>query len=448
MSMPSADRAILSTGRATAALARGLLNTALGLVMADALVLAFFRSYPNGIALCAAMLALAGLVYVMTELREQEPGSSRVELMATLGIFTLFLAFYSVTSSLEPSPYNAHVRQAVAFVHGHTYIEAPNFIEHAQVGVFSYQLHPPLPAILLIPAAAIWGMRVNQTAFSIFFGALDVALAWRLLRHFRLDLSARLWLTAFFGAGTIVWYETTIGSSWAVSMIVSLAFTIAALDELFGPARPLRLGIWAGLAALTRYDLAFDWPIYLVMEWRRRDWRALLLMIPGFVLAGIVYVTLNEIRYHSIFDRGVFIFAPAGTQLFGIKYFAGNLYTLLMMAPDLDETFPYIHPRFTGQSILLTSPAFILALRPSFRRAETALIGLAALIAVSPDLLYFTNGAAQFGPRHYLHAFPFLLVLMAMGMRQRADQLTKILLVGSVVFIAYGMWHIAMYGFG
>jgi len=434
--------------RSTAPLARNLFRAALGLVMTDAIVLAFMRRFPNGIALCAAMLALAGLVYVATELGGEERGSPRVELFATLGIFTLFLAFYAVTCTLDPSPYNAHVRQAFAFVHGHTFIEAPDYIEHAQVGAFSYQLHPPLPAILLIPAAAIWGMRVNQTAFSLFFGALDVALAWRLLRHFGLDLAARLWLTIFFGAGTIVWYETTIGSSWAVSMIVSAAFTLAALDEIFGPARPVRLGIWAGLGALARYDLAFVWPIYLVMEYRRRRrFSALIAMLPGFVIAAIVYVAFNEIRYRSMFDRGVFIFAPVGTQLFGVKYFAANLYTLLMMAPDLNYTFPYIHPRFTGQSLLLTSPAFLLALRPSFRRVNAALIGLAALIAIAPDLLYFTNGFAQFGTRHYLHAFPFLLVLMAMGMRRRADQLTKILIVVSVVFIAYGMWHIGMYGF-
>jgi hypothetical protein len=426
---------------------RALLRTALGLVVAEAIVLAFFRHYPNGMALSAALLALAGLVYVAAELGDESAGSRRTEAMATFGIFTLFLAFYAVTGSLEPSPYNAHVRQAFAFVHGHTYIEAPDYIEHAQVGSYSYQLHPPLPAILLIPAAAIWGLRVNQTAFSVFFGALDVALAWRLLRHFRLDVSTRVWLTVFFGAGTIVWYETTIGSSWAVSMIVSIAFTLGALDEVFGQGRPVRLGLLAGLAALARYDLAFDWPIYLVMEYRRRrDWRALLLMLPGFAVAAAIYFVLNEIRYHSAFDRGVFIFAPPGTQLFSIRYLAGNLYTLLMMAPELNQQFPYIHPRFTGQSILLTSPAFILSLRPSFRRAEAALMGLAALVAVTPDLLYFTNGFAQFGTRHYLHAFPFLLVLMAMGMGRRIDQLAKILIAASIILISFGMWHIAVWG--
>ena len=77
------------------------------------------------------------------------------------------------------------------------------------------------------------------------------------------------------------------------------------------------------------------------------------------------------------------------------------------MTMRLDDTLPYIHPTFGGQAMILTSPAFVLALRPSFRRIQTALVALAVLIAMTPSLFYFTNGFAQFGTRHYLHTFPF-----------------------------------------
>lgn len=430
--------------------AREFFRLALAIVLADLIILGWLGRYPNGLSLSAAIIALVALVFIATQRRtadEVKVVPPSPETLAMLGVFTLFLAFYSVTGPLNPSPYNAHVRQAVGFLHGHTWIEAPNYIEHAQVGAYSYQLHPPLPAILLIPFAAIWGMGVNQTAFSVLFGALDVALAWRMLGRFPLTVDARSWLTAFLGAGTILWYEAVIGSSWAVSMVVAITFTLAVLDELFGAARPVRLGMFAGLAALARYDLAFDWPVYLVMEYRRRhDWRALLWMAPGFAAAAAISIALNWVRYHSWFDRGVFLFAPPGTKLFSVRYLAGNLYTLIFMAPDLNETFPYIHPRFLGQSLLLTSPAFILALRPSFKRPAAALLGIAALIAMTPSLFFFTNGFAQFGTRHYLHAFPLLLVLMAMGVKRRADQLTKILIVVSIILIGYGVWHISVYG--
>ena len=77
------------------------------------------------------------------------------------------------------------------FSTGHTYIDAPpNFLEAAQVGPYRYALHPPLAAILMMPAAAIWGMSANQTMWSLFIGALDAALAWRLLGRFRLSQRA------------------------------------------------------------------------------------------------------------------------------------------------------------------------------------------------------------------------------------------------------------------
>ena len=399
----------------------------------------------------SATLAFGALAYSFLMMDSKrlvtETAAARDERFSQFAVFVAALAFYAITAGSDTNPYNAHVRQAFALIHGHTYIDAPNYIEHAQIGPYSYQLHPMLPSLLLMPFTAIWGMDTNQTIFAIFFGAFDVALAWRLLGRFRLTLSARTWLTVFFGAGTIVWYETIHGTSWGVSMVVAISMTLFALDEIFASGRPLAAGIFAALAALARYDLAFVWPIYVALLFiRGRSVRELLWFIPGCVAVGVVYSFFNLVRYHSVFDRGVFIFAPPGSHLFGWENFPGNFYTLFFMSTRLDGSFPYIHPTFGGQALILTSPAFILALRPSFLRLQTALVGLAAAVAMTPSLFYFTNGFAQYGTRHYLHAFPFLLLLMAFGVHRRTDQLTRILIAASVVMIAFGVWHERFYG--
>ena len=399
------------------------------------------------IARLLAVGALAGSFALVDPSPMNEIAARRDELLSQFAVFVAFLSFYAMNAGSDVSPYNAHVRQAFAFIHGHTYIDAPNYIEHAQVGQYSYQLHPLLPAFLLMPFVAIWGADTNQTIFSIVCGALDVALAWRLLGRFRLTVNARTWLTVFFGAGTIVWYEAVHGTSWGVSMVVAIALTLLALDETFGQARALIVGIFAGFAALARYDLAFIWPIYLALLYLRgRNIRELIWFVPGCVLTAVIYVVFNEIRYQSLFDRGVFIFAPPGSHLFSWQHFPGNLYTLFFMTPRLDDTFPYIHPTFGGQALVFTSPAFILALRPSFCRIQNALVGVAVLIAMMPSLFYFTNGFAQFGTRHYLHTFPFLFLLMAFGVHRRVDQLTRILIGVSVLLIAFGVWHERFYG--
>ena len=106
-----------------------------------------------------------------------------------------------------------------------------------------------------------------------------------------------------------------------------------------------------------------------------------------------------------MFDRGVFIFAPGGIASYSDgSTLPGSFCTLFLMSTRAwTARFPYIHPTFGGQALILTSPAFLLALRPSFRKIQTALVGIAALISMTPSLFYFTNGFAQYGTRHYLH---------------------------------------------
>lgn len=443
-----------SRNGATLWAAKRIFHCTVAVAVLDAAVLAAcYHRYPNYVVLGAAAMALAGTL-AMWSLGLDDSSSRREEWgegFSTFAVFTFFLAFYAATGSLDMTAFNAHVRQAFSFLQGHTYIDAPNWIEHAHFKGYDYQLHPPLPAFLIMPVVAIWGMDTNQVVLSLLFGALDVAMAWRMLRCFDLDLNARVWLTVFFGAGTIVWTETVNGSSWEVTMLVANVFTFAALGEIFSRAHAARVGLWAGLAALARYDLAFVWPFYIgLMIARRKGLRDLAAMLPGFALAAVVFVVFNEVRYGGPFDRGVFIFAiPSETQhLFSLQYLPGNLYTLLFMAPSVNGNFPYIHPTIGGQCILLTSPAFVLALRPSFRRAIPALLILAAFVAIIPSLFYFTNGFAQFGTRHYMHAFPFLLALIALGSARRADQMMRMLIGYSVLLIAFFEWHLRMYGFG
>ena len=440
--------------RPTLATSREFLAAAVVIVVVGCAVILKYRWIVTRIDIVSAILA-AGALWYSFRLADPAPMTDenlrRDELLSQFAVFVLFLVFYSITAGSDVSPYDAHVRQAFAFIHGHTYIEAPYYIEHAQVGPYSYQLHPILPAILLMPFVAIWGMSTNQNYFSIIVGALDIALAWRLLGRFRISLNARKWLTLFFGVGTIIWYETINGGSWGVSMVVAILVTLLALDETFDQARPAVVGSFAAAAGLARYDLVFVWPIYLalLLFWRRRTIRELFWFLPGCAVTAVIYVTFNFVRYHSPFDRGVIYYMPKDQQtLFAFRFFPGNFFTLFFMAPGLGGGFPYIHPQFGGQSILTTSPAFLLALKASCRRIENALIALGALIAVTPSLFYVGNGSAQFGTRHYLQAFPFLLILMALGVHRRLDQMSRVLITVSVFMIIWGVWYVRFWGLG
>ena len=137
-----------------------------------------------------------------------------------------------------------------------------------------------------------------------------------------------MWLTVFFGAGTILWSETIYGNTWSMPETCSLMFTLAALDEAFGPARPLRLGIFAGLAALARYELAIAGATYAILAMRRgRRIRDLLLMIPGFALSAS-YSSASTRRATEAFSiKGMLLIGPKDGA-FGLRYLLGNIATL------------------------------------------------------------------------------------------------------------------------
>lgn len=437
----------------------GLFSLTLAIIAVYATILSRWGGIPDRLTIVAAMLAAAGLALVpLTNSKNILRLNLSFDQWSFCAVFILFLAFYSATKR-GPTPFNQHVYQAQAFLEGHSWVQAPDYMEQVKFQGRSYLLHPAAAALVMLPVVALWGLGANQQTVCIILGALDVALVWRLLGVLELTTSARVWLTLFFGVGTIVWYEATLGAAWGFCLILSLAPTLCALSELFGKGRPIVVGMFAGLAALARYDLFMVWPVYaLLLIVRGQRLRNLLWLAPGFAMAGLVYVTFNETRFGTVFDIGLWLWYqydgeglkshPGTAGPFRLANLPSNIYTLFFMAPNFTSEFPYIHPQGAGQAMLLTSPAFVLALRSNFRRPIPLLLLLGCILTEIGVLTYYVNGFTQFGTRYYIQIYPFLIVLIALGMSHVPDQFTKILILASVVIVSYGIWHIQMYGFG
>ena len=121
-------------------------------------------------------------------------------------------------------------------------------------------------------------------------------------------MAPRIWLTVFFGIGTTLWFEATVGNSWDFVLVVSVLMTLLALNELFGQGRAWLLGLLTAFAALARYDLALTFPFYaLTLFVLKKKPRELIWMLPGWILAGLVFIVLNESRFGSFFDLTMWI---------------------------------------------------------------------------------------------------------------------------------------------
>jgi hypothetical protein len=176
---------------------------------------------------------------------------------------------------------------------------------------------PPLPAVVLLPFVAAWGLAADgQLVFAV-LAAIDVAVAWWMLGRLPIRRGVRFAVTLFFAFGTVFWYSAQLGTTWYQAhtlavflLLLSVGVALgadpdAALDEddlpdeAFEAAlagadatgrgaaaavvararsavdrRQLLAGLLFGLACTSRLTIVFGAPFFLLVggggTWRRR----------------------------------------------------------------------------------------------------------------------------------------------------------------------------------
>jgi len=91
--------------------------------------------------------------------------------------------------------------------------------------------------VVLLPFVAIWAMATDQASLAVVLGALDVGMAFWLLGRLPIRAGLRLALTVFVGAGTVLWYASSLGTTWFLAHVVALGLTLAATPVALGAER-------------------------------------------------------------------------------------------------------------------------------------------------------------------------------------------------------------------
>ncbi|HKG57363.1 MAG TPA: hypothetical protein VKA85_08945 [Candidatus Limnocylindrales bacterium] len=167
-----------------------------------------------------------------------------------LGFVAVALVTYSVSHPVRY--YNHFVWQALAFLEGRVAIEFPVADSVAGAGNAGFQdvlailnpdgsfsgrgliPFPPLPAIVLLPFVAVWGLRTDEQLISALLGAVDVGIAWWMLGRLGVRLGARFWTTVFFAFGTVFWYSAQLGTTWYFAHVVAVGLLLAAVGVAVG----------------------------------------------------------------------------------------------------------------------------------------------------------------------------------------------------------------------
>ncbi len=365
---------------------------------------------------------------------------------------------------------------------------------HPGLGILPF---PPLPALVLLPFVALLGLATPSSLIAALLGAADVGLAWRLCRRVAADRGVALAATLFFAFGTVAWYAAAIGSTWFLAHLVALGLSLLAVTVALdgdvamrghggrpagrsdpgappppaGPwhrvralldRRALAAGALLGLAALSRLTVVFGAPFAVLVG--SGTWRSRLVSTGiGVAIPLAALVAYNLASTGQVFNPAYNAIARteyhpmpalyhAGWGVEDLRYIPQNLVFSLFHLPDvrpgcglalLDPACGTLQPDPLGMGLLLTSPAYLLAI-PALRwiRGNRVVAGaaLATLLVALADLAHFSQGWVQFGWRFSNDFAPFALVLVALAMARRGLDRWVLLLVGLSVLI--NLWGV------
>ena len=417
-----------------------------------------------------------------------------------VGLFILGLVVYLASNPARLDRYDHFVWQAQAFLEGRAEIEYPvaegpyrnaHFQDVLPVSPDRAQIpFPPLPAIVLLPVVAAGGLGTNGAAVAAVLGAVNVVLCWTMLLHVTPRRAAALLGTLFYAFGTVAWYAAMLGTTWFLAHVVASTFlfiaitlavradTAALRSEADRGVRAMRrqfaAGLVFGLAATTRLTTILAAPFFVFVG-GGRGWldRAVAAgvgaIIPVLLLLGYNVATTGDL-FHPAYDYlyeneyrppGATINADWAAE--DPRYIPQNLAIMLGQLPQAplfddprcalepitlgslwDRDCPLLRPDPLGMSLLLTSPAYLLAipvLLYDWRRRLVAGAAVAVLAVALADLMHFSQGWVQFGYRFSNDFAPFATVLVALGIaRLRAGWLSIALVALSIAVNAWGVY--------
>ncbi len=329
-------------------------------------------------------------------------GSSSARLLAILvgaGLVVVALAIYRATWTERY--YDHFLWQAAAFLEGQAAIRYPVLPTDGSPGNAYFQdvlrivttdgiargvlPFPPLPALVLVPFVAVWGLSADDQLLFTALAAVDVGICWWMLGRLEVRVAIRLATTLFFAFGTVFWYSAQLATTWYQAHIVAIGLTMWAIGlairadpgaqaddeadesagvtgaddvahEAAGPALRRRLsidrrqfvvGLLFGLACTARLSIAFAAPFFVLVgsggSWWRRGWSAAAGAAIPIALLVVYNVASTGHIVHPAYDY-LYRIETAGYGSLGYRsdwsiedprYLPQNLRIMLLAPPDV-----------------------------------------------------------------------------------------------------------------
>ncbi len=318
-----------------------------------------------------------------------------------------------------------------------------------------YCPYPPLPAVLLLPFVFVAGYAVKVEAACRAVSVINVLLIALCLERLpqrigrpALSASNRVMLTALFAFGAAPWSNAMMAGDWHLAHAVALGSLLLALNEYARTNRPIVVGLFVGLAMLSRPTTAFAGLFFALPLANRSQLGALARWAVGPIAAVAILAAYNIARFGSAMDFGYdrMLLTGEGLRLmnaygqFHPAFSPRNAFWFFLAPPWVTSGGLSYDPR--GLSLLIATPAAVYlfaAFRNADGRRQARNAAVATGLCLVPLLAYFNTGYWQFGHRFSMDYLPMLMILVLAGMGPRPGRVAWSLAALSVGIHTWGL---------
>ncbi|MBE5039181.1 hypothetical protein [Ructibacterium gallinarum] len=362
-------------------------------------------------------------------------GTVILSLLAVYGILWAFTA----DSLFGSATYNSYVLEAMRWLEGHLDLGRNyDYLEIAQYGGKYYVSFPPIPAVILLPFAALFGLHTPDHLIAVTIGMIGALYALRLAFSAGMGFPAAVLWTLLLTIGSNFLHIGYRADVWYFAQTCAFTFTMmslyyAAEGGIKKAALPLFcLSLAVGCRPLNMVYLPLV--LYLLFvtcrqnggffSCLRRFWWYLLppLLVGGFLML------LNYLRFDNVFEFG-HNYLPEFSEespngQFYLGYIPQNLKQMFRL-PQL-ENGRLVFPIFNGAALWLFSPIFlpwlVFGIWAAVKHPKQKITWLCLLLPVLHLLLlcaHKTLGGWQFGNRYTVDLLPCIFFAVVYWQKNR-----------------------------
>ena len=363
-----------------------------------------------------------------------------------------------------PGNENHYLHLARAFLNGRLDIPV-SLHDTASFNNKVYVIYPPFPVLFVLPFVAIFGLSTSMTGIGIFLALVSCILLYRILIKINIEKKYRMWILLAFFLGTGYWLclRDSLGVAWFAHVAAVFALLLT-LHEAFGRGNGFLVGLFLGMAFLSRQLSIFFALLFVVLIWTNKNRKNIKEKISHLAfffcslgVCVVLYLIYNYARFGNFFDTGYEYLKLSGFMdtrtskygQFSIFHIPFNFVYMFIQGfhinygdwPDwVTSVNEYWAVDAFGTAITFASPFVFYSIWAKEKKSFLIAAWISIAIVCLGGLMYYNNGWVQYNTQRFsLDFLPVLMLLVALGIQHGKKPFWKPLIIYSVALNAFTM---------